>query len=79
MECVPIHISWPFRVFHGHLVHFGVIWYIFPRFGMLYREKSGNLGASVRGCRDATSTFKLPTFKMSTRGPKMMTRNNLAV
>jgi hypothetical protein len=29
-------------IFYGHLVNFVVIWYIFPRFGMLYREKSGN-------------------------------------
>jgi hypothetical protein len=29
-------------VFYRHLVHFVVIWHIFPRFGMLYREKSGN-------------------------------------
>jgi hypothetical protein len=42
-------------IFYGHLVYstaiwytlwtygiFVVIWYIFPRFGMLYREKSGN-------------------------------------
>jgi hypothetical protein len=28
--------------FYGHLVHFVVIWYIFPRFGMLYRDKPGN-------------------------------------
>jgi hypothetical protein len=31
-------------VFYVHLVHFLVIWHIFPRFGMLYREKSGNPG-----------------------------------
>jgi hypothetical protein len=30
------------EIFHGHLVYFVVIWYIFPRFGILYREKSGN-------------------------------------
>jgi hypothetical protein len=29
-------------IFYGHLVHFVVIWYIFLRFGTLYREKSGN-------------------------------------
>jgi hypothetical protein len=28
----------------GHLVHFVVIWYILSRFGILYREKSGNPG-----------------------------------
>jgi hypothetical protein len=35
-------ISRPTGIFYGHLVHFVVIWYIFTRFGMLYREKSGN-------------------------------------
>jgi hypothetical protein len=37
----------PDGIFYGHLVvpilvQFLVIWYIFPRFGMLHREKSGN-------------------------------------
>jgi hypothetical protein len=27
---------------YGHLVYFVVSWYIFPRFGILYQEKSGN-------------------------------------
>jgi hypothetical protein len=31
----------PFGIFCGHLVNFMVIWYVFPRFGMLYNEKSG--------------------------------------
>jgi hypothetical protein len=31
-----------FGLFCGHLVRFMVIWYVFSRFGMLYREKSGN-------------------------------------
>jgi hypothetical protein len=35
----------PNGVFYGHLVHFVVIWYIFSRLGMLYREKSGNPGS----------------------------------
>jgi hypothetical protein len=26
----------------AHLLYFVVIWYIFPRFGILYQEKSGN-------------------------------------
>jgi hypothetical protein len=34
----------PKVTFYVHLVHFVVIWYIFPRFGLLYREKSGNPG-----------------------------------
>jgi hypothetical protein len=32
----------PFGTFCGRLLHFVVIWYIFPRFGLLYQEKSGN-------------------------------------
>jgi hypothetical protein len=35
-------ISRPFGIFCGHLVYLKVIWYIFPRFGMLHQEKSGN-------------------------------------
>jgi hypothetical protein len=44
-----------FDILHGHLVyfgHFGILfshmvfmwqfWYIFPRFGLFYHEKSGN-------------------------------------
>jgi hypothetical protein len=30
----------PFGKFYGHLVHFVVIWYIFPRFGMLHQGKA---------------------------------------
>jgi hypothetical protein len=26
----------PLEIFYGHLVYFVVIWYIFPRFGVLY-------------------------------------------
>jgi hypothetical protein len=42
-----LHILRPKGIFYGRLVHFKVIWYIFPRFGMLYREKSGNPGANI--------------------------------
>jgi hypothetical protein len=31
-----------FEKFHGHLVDFVSIWYIFPVFGITYQEKSGN-------------------------------------
>jgi hypothetical protein len=31
-----------FGIFWGHLLYFEIIWYIFPRFGMFYKEKSGN-------------------------------------
>jgi hypothetical protein len=33
---------WSFVIFYGHLVQFVVIWYIFPHFGIVYKEKSGN-------------------------------------
>jgi hypothetical protein len=36
---------WPLEIFDGHLIFFVVIWYIFPRFGILDQEKSGNPGA----------------------------------
>jgi hypothetical protein len=32
----------PCGIFCGHLVYFTVIWYIFPRFGILYQERSGS-------------------------------------
>jgi hypothetical protein len=38
----------PLEIFYGHLVHFVVIWYNFPRFGILDQEKSGNPGAVVK-------------------------------
>jgi hypothetical protein len=42
------YILWQFGIFYGHLVcfsnlvYFMVIWYIFPIFGMMYKETSGN-------------------------------------
>jgi hypothetical protein len=41
-------ILWPFEIFYGHLEYFVVIWYIFPRFGILDQEKSGNPGFRCR-------------------------------
>jgi hypothetical protein len=38
------------EIFYGHLVHFVVIWYISPRFGNLYQEKSGNPDRSAHSC-----------------------------
>jgi hypothetical protein len=32
------------RFFYDHLVHFAFIWYIFPGFGIMYQENSGNRG-----------------------------------
>jgi hypothetical protein len=34
----------PQEIYYCHLVYFVVVWYIFPRFGILYEEKSGNPG-----------------------------------
>jgi hypothetical protein len=34
----------PLEIFNGHSVYFVVIWYMFPRFGILDQEKSGNPG-----------------------------------
>jgi hypothetical protein len=47
-----LYILWPDRLFYGfifgifcgHFVYFIIIWYIFPRLGMLYHEKYGNPG-----------------------------------
>jgi hypothetical protein len=36
-----------FGIFCGHLKYFKAIWYIFPCFGVLHQEKSGNPGFSV--------------------------------
>jgi hypothetical protein len=39
------YILWPFDIFYGHLVgNVVVICYIFPRFGILCQEKSGDPG-----------------------------------
>jgi hypothetical protein len=35
-------ILWIFRIFCDHLVHIGLIWYIFSSFGIMHQEKSGN-------------------------------------
>jgi hypothetical protein len=37
----------PLEIFYGHLVYFVLIWYIFPRFGILDKEKFGNPAAYV--------------------------------
>jgi hypothetical protein len=36
------------EIFYGHLVHFVVIWYISPRFGILYQEISDNPGPDMK-------------------------------
>jgi hypothetical protein len=39
-------------IFDGHLVYLMVIWYIFPRFGKYYSEKSGNTGGAPKTGRN---------------------------
>jgi hypothetical protein len=58
-------ILWPFEIFYGHWVYFVVIWYIFPRFGMLYLEKSGNPVLDHRGlnAEKAICRLKFPIQK----------------
>jgi hypothetical protein len=38
----------PLEIFYGHLVYYVVTWYIFPRFGILDQEKSGNPAANTQ-------------------------------
>jgi hypothetical protein len=35
-------VIWNYWVYFMAFGHFVVVWYIFPRFGILYQEKSGN-------------------------------------
>jgi hypothetical protein len=56
IENVGIHIVWPIGIFDSHLLHFVVIWYIFPCFGMFYVDKSGNPGANPKTATITTTT-----------------------
>jgi hypothetical protein len=47
MEDVGIYVLGQFEIYFSHFLHFMVIWYIFPRFGKLHQEKSGNPGAGI--------------------------------
>jgi hypothetical protein len=60
------YILWPFGLFYCHLVYIVsiwymylmVIWYIFPRFGMLYQDKSGNPEATSDKGVEKSNIFK---------------------
>jgi hypothetical protein len=62
MELLYILAIWnilrPLGTFYGHLVilHI-VIWYIFPRFGTLFQEKSSNPGGVVASVKDFRCNF----------------------
>jgi hypothetical protein len=50
------------EIFYGHLVYFVVIWYLFPRFGILEQEKSGNLfGSCLTGNSMYSCGMKMQT------------------
>jgi hypothetical protein len=36
------------EIFYCHLVYFVVIWYMFPSFGILDQEKSGNPATGMK-------------------------------
>jgi hypothetical protein len=59
-----LYILLPYGIFYGLLVHFGVIWYIFPRFGLLYQENSGNpsLNMQIGCCGEISETFCASIF-----------------
>jgi hypothetical protein len=52
---------WPilraFGKFCDHLVYFSQFWYIFPSFGMVYREKSGNPGLAAGAVKGKNTCF----------------------
>jgi hypothetical protein len=60
MKDVGVCILWPFGIFYRyiygifyiHWVYLLVIWCIFYRFGMLWRDKSGNPDADHEFCSD---------------------------
>jgi hypothetical protein len=62
---------WPLCQFFGHLVDFPAIWhilwpsgmYIFPHFGMLYQEKSGNPAWRNRIFHKRSLIFKTTVLK----------------
>jgi hypothetical protein len=49
----------PFGTFSGHIVHFLAFWYIFPHFGMLYQEKSGNPDSNTYQVDDGSRKLSL--------------------
>jgi hypothetical protein len=49
-------------IIYGHLEQFVVFWYIFPLFGMLYREKYGNPGLEAESLAMKKSCFLPVTF-----------------
>jgi hypothetical protein len=63
-------VLWPLEIFHGHLVYFVVIGFIFTRFGILYQEKSCNPDM------DAFSYKVLETFKKKFKSKRFKSIQN---
>jgi hypothetical protein len=58
-----------FGIFYDHLVHFVLIWCIFPGFGITYQEKSGNPGPDPwlwEADFQTTRVFQSPLYFYST-------------
>jgi hypothetical protein len=87
-------------IFYGHLEYFTVIWYIlwpfgtvvviwyiFPRFGILCREKSGSPGFKWKAhfyfmffqIRNCTYFFKDPVMVFLASGSPTISREHLSV
>jgi hypothetical protein len=52
-------------LFYVHLVYFVVIWYMFPRFGILYQEKSGTPGSHCRSGENEVRLQKVTLIRAS--------------
>jgi hypothetical protein len=77
MENIGILIgSWEFStaIVYGKMLHFVVIWYIFPVFCMLYQEKSGNpeptLGSQDGKTDEAVVSGDHPSLQGFRRRPR---------
>jgi hypothetical protein len=55
MEDVCTYTLWPFFLFYGHLAYFPPFRYIFPRFGILHPEISGNPGGEMLFVNESTN------------------------
>jgi hypothetical protein len=66
----------PLEIFYGHLVYFVVIWYIFPGFGILNQEKSGNPAGDKKQANSGTKTASKRHFFQETRLTSKKTNSN---
>jgi hypothetical protein len=69
---IGLHILRLFDIYFCNLVHFRVIWYIFPRVGMLYQEKSGNPWFHVRVSPHTLTRYHLLPKTLKCKGWRLM-------